>query len=181
MSRIGKKPIPIPEGVRVEARAGRVSIQGPKGTLERQLHPDMAITVGEGEIAVTPARQTRRSGALWGLTRSLVANMVEGVTRGFEKKLEFEGIGYRANLELKSLVLQMGFTHPIRIEAPPGITFSLEKNVITISGPDKELVGNTAARIRRVRPPEPYKGKGIRYQGELIRRKAGKKAITTTL
>lgn len=177
MSRIGKKPIHIPAGVTVEVSDTAIAVKGPKGEVRRALHPDIGLMLKGSEVTVNPRRQGRKISALWGLTRSLVANMIEGAHKGFEKKLEIEGIGYRVNLEGTSLVLRLGFSHPVRVEAPAGIHFAVEKNVVTVSGADKEKVGDTAARIRRLKPPEPYKGKGIRYQGEVIRRKAGKKAV----
>lgn len=177
MSRIGKKPIPIPPGVTVAVTDNSVSVQGPKGELKRVLHPDIRAGIVEGQILIEPYRKSKRASALWGLSRALAANMVEGVAKGFEKKLEFEGIGYRAMVEGDNLVMQLGFSHPVRFKIPEGIRITVEKNVITVLGIDKELVGETAARIRALKPPEPYKGKGIRYQGEVIKRKAGKKAI----
>ena len=156
-----------------------VRIKGPKGELELNTHYDMKVEVGEGMISISPRRHTRKSNALWGLTGALVENMVVGVMKGFEKKLVFEGIGYRVNLEGKNLLLQLGFSHPVRFDAPEGITLSVEKNVITVGGVNKELVGNVAADIRRLKPPEPYKGKGIRYQDEVIKRKLGKKAVAS--
>lgn len=179
MSRIGKKPIKIPAGVNVSVADNFISVKGPKGELQRLLHPDMAVEIGEKEINIRPQRETKKSFALWGLSRSLVANMVEGVTGGFEKKLEFEGIGFRVNLEGDTLVWALGFSHPVRFRAPPGINLKTEKNVVTVSGVNKELVGEVAAMIRALKPPEPYKGKGIRYKGEVIRRKAGKKATAS--
>ncbi len=178
MSRIGKKPIPIPEGVTVAVTGDTVSVKGPKGELKRVVHPDIRVETREGIIYVSPSRVSKKTPALWGLFRSLIAGMVEGVTAGFEKKLELEGIGHRASLEGDgTLSLALGFSHPVKVKPRTGIKFSVEKNVITISGVDKELVGNAASRIRDLKPPEPYKGKGIRYQGEVIRRKAGKKAV----
>lgn len=177
MSRIGKKPIPIPPGVTVEVSGGTVSVKGPKGTASLNLHPDIKAEFSDSNLNVLVGRESKRSSALWGLFRSLLANLVEGVSRGFEKKLEFEGVGYRANVEGDTLVFQLGFSHPVKVKAPEGIKFSVEKNTITVSGVSKELVGNTAASIRNLKPPEPYKGKGIRYKGEIIRRKAGKKAV----
>ncbi len=179
MSRIGKKPIKISEGTNVEIKGAHIVIKGPKGELGRTLHPDIEAEVRESEIVLTPRRETKKSSALWGLSRSLVANMVEGVVSGFEKKLEFEGIGYRVNLDGDGLLMQLGFSHPVQFKAPTGIKFTVEKNTVTISGIDKELVGQTAAAIRKLKPPEPYKGKGIRYRGEIIRRKAGKKAVAS--
>lgn len=177
MSRIGKSPISIPEGVTVRVTGALVSVKGPKGELEISLHPWVQAEVKDREVVILPKGDTKKTPALWGLFRALIANMVQGVTEGFEKKLEFEGIGYRAVVEGDMLNLQLGFSHPVKFRTPAGIKLSVEKNVIKISGIDKGLVGETAARIRALKPPEPYKGKGIRYQGEVIRRKAGKKAV----
>lgn len=177
MSRIGKKPIPLPDKVKVDISGQTVKVAGPQGELFLSIHPDIRISRQDNEIVLAPAREGKKTAALWGLFRSLVANMVTGVSQGFEKKLEFEGIGFRANLEGDALVFSLGFSHPVRFPAPAGISFKVEKNVITVSGVDKGLVGETAARVRNLKPPEPYKGKGIRYQGEVIRRKAGKKAV----
>ena len=181
MSRIGKKPIIIPEGVTVSIAGQLVIVKGPKGAIEREIHPDIRVETKEGEVRVAPQRVSRKSAALWGLSRSLVANMAEGVSKGFEKKLEYEGIGFRAALEDggTALLFQLGFSHPVRFQTPVDVSFLVEKNVITVSGIKKELVGETAAQIRSLKPPEPYKGKGIRYQGEVILRKAGKKAAGT--
>lgn len=176
MSRIGKQPITLPNGVTVHIEGRAITVTGPKGTLARTVRPEVGIAVEDGVLLVTPASSSRKTPAYWGLTRALLAAMVEGVANGFSKKLEIEGVGYRATMDGANLQLAIGFSHPVRIEAPQGITFAVEKNAVTISGADKELVGDVAARIRRVRPPEPYKGKGIRYAGEVIRRKAGKKA-----
>ncbi len=180
MSRIGKKPIPIPEGVSARVAGNAIFVKGPKGELERMLHPEISAEVKDKEILIMPVRTTKKSSALWGLFRSLIANMVQGVMAGFEKKLEFEGIGYRAAVEGSTLVMQLGFSHPVRFAVPEGIKISVEKNSILVTGNEKGLVGETAARIRALKPPEPYKGKGIRYQGEIIRRKAGKKAVATS-
>lgn len=188
MSRIGKKPISIPEGVTATVTGNLISIKGPKGELTKVIHSDIAVGVivlgeeekSKSEIVVTSKRaSSKKSSALQGLTRSLIANMVDGVSRGFEKKLEFEGIGYRALVEGDTLVMQLGFSHPVKLKAPSHIKLSVEKNVIIVSGFDKEEVGQVASRIRAQKPPEPYKGKGIRYQGEIIRRKAGKKAVAS--
>lgn len=179
MSRIGKKPIIIPEKVAIVFHDNELQITGPRGELRRVIHPDMGIELTEQELRVVPRRQSKKSSALWGLTRSLVANMVEGVVNGYEKKLEFEGVGYRVNIDGDSLVMQLGFSHPVRFKGSPDTSFKVEKNVITIGGINKESVGETAARLRSLKPPEPYKGKGIRYQGEVIRRKAGKKAVAS--
>lgn len=183
MSRVGKKPIEIPKGVEVKVEGERIFVKGPKGELSRTLRPEVKVTIEAGSIlvmlnpSVDPKKQ-KRALAFWGLTRALVQNMIRGVTEGFEKKLELVGIGYRASLEGDDLVLHAGFTHPVKIKRLEGIKFSLEKSIVTVSGIDKELVGQISAQIRRVRPPEPYKGKGIRYLGEVVRKKLGKKAAT---
>lgn len=181
MSRIGKKQITIPDGASVTKDGPHILVKGPKGELGWKLNQAIDIVIEGKILTVKPVSlaKLKVAAALWGTTRALIQNMVDGVTRGFEKKLEIEGIGYRASLEGKTLQLSVGFSHPVRIEAPEGIQFKVEKNVITISGIDKVLVGEMAARIRRVKPPEPYKGKGIRYQGEVVRRKQGKKATAS--
>ncbi|MFQ6049940.1 MAG: 50S ribosomal protein L6 [Candidatus Paceibacterales bacterium] len=179
MSRIGRKPIPIPEGVEVKIENQKVIIKGPKGELSQEVRPEIKVEIKEGNIFVLPTIQAKKTKAFWGLTRALLNNMVRGVTEGYEKKLEIQGLGYKAILEGENLVLSVGFTHSVKIKTPPGIKLSVEKNIITVSGIDKELVGQIAAKIRKVRPPEPYKGKGIRYLGEVVRRKAGKKVVTT--
>lgn len=182
MSRVGKKPIEIPEGVEVKIEGDNKSkliVKGPKGELKRGIRPEVKVEVKEGKILVTPQRETKRTKAFWGLTRSLIFNIIRGVTEGYEKKLEIQGVGYKANLEGEDLVLEVGFSHPVKIKKPKEINFSVEKNIITVSGIDKQLVGQVAAKIRKVRKPEPYKGKGIRYLGEQVRRKPGKKAATT--
>jgi len=180
MSRIGRKPIEIPQGVEVKIDDRKVLIKGPKGELFFEVRPEIKVEVKEGKVLLTPQIETKNTKAFWGLTRALLQNMVKGVTEGYEKKLEMEGVGYKANLEGQDLVLNIGFSHPVKIKASEGIKFAVEKNMITVSGIDKGLVGQTAAKIRKVRPPEPYKGKGIRYVGEQIRRKVGKRAVTTT-
>jgi large subunit ribosomal protein L6 len=179
MSRVGKKHIIIPAGVSVSAEGGSVSVRGPKGALTRRIHPDMQVAVETGQMTVSPLYPGGGSSALAGLWRSLLANMVEGVSSGFEKKLEIEGIGYRASVDGGTLVLQLGFSHPVRYSIPERIAIRVEKNVITVAGIDKEQVGAAAAGIRALKKPEPYKGKGIHYQGEVIRRKAGKKAVAS--
>lgn len=180
MSRIGKKSITIPSGVTINVAGALVSAKGPKGELSLLLHPDMRIEVKDGTIVIFPRENSsKKAPAIWGLTRTLVANMIIGVTVGFEKVLEFEGIGYRVVLEGSTLIMQLGFSHPVRFEAPKGIILAVQKNTITIAGINKELVGEVAARIRALKVPEPYKGKGIRYRGEIIRRKSGKKAVTS--
>lgn len=180
MSKIGKKPIEIPEGVEVKIIKKEVIVKGPKGELRRRLRDEIGVEVKEGKLFVFPERQTKQTKAFWGLERALLANMIKGVKHGFEKKLEIQGVGYRAKTEGKKLILEVGFTHPVEIEAPEGITFQAEKNIITVSGIDKQLVGQVAAKIRRIKPPDAYKGKGIRYLGEEIRLKPGKKAVGTT-
>ena len=178
MSRVGKRPIEIPQGVEVTISDDEVKIKGPKGILERKMRPEVKVEVKEDKIFVSPKTKTKKTKAFWGLTRALLANMVKGVYEGFEKKLEIQGLGYRAQLKGNDLELFVGFSHPVIVKAPEGISFKVEKNIITVSGIDKEKVGQTAANIRKIRPPEPYKGKGIRYLGEQIRRKKGKKAVT---
>ncbi len=179
MSRIGKKPVPIPAGVKVNIEGSTVTLQGPKGTLTQTFDPNMQIQVRDGQIVVTPPDAPGYA-ALHGLTRALINNMVIGVTEGYKRTLEVEGVGYRAELQGKNLVLSVGLSHQVTITPPPGITFVVDKSqrVFTVEGIDKQVVGQVAARIRAVRPPEPYKGKGIRYQGEKIRRKAGKAGKT---
>ncbi len=179
MSRIGKKPIEIPEGVDVQINRQKITIKGLKGELSREVRPEIKIKIKQGKILVSIKRQTKQSKAFWGLTRALLANMVQGVVSGYEKKLEIHGLGYKAKMQDEELVLFAGFTHLVRIKTPEGIKISVEGNIITVSGIDKGLVGLIASKIRKVRPAEPYKGKGLRYQGEVIRRKAGKKVATT--
>jgi large subunit ribosomal protein L6 len=177
MSRIGRKPIEIPAGVAVSLDPGRVMVNGPLGELTQRVSPRMKIEQTDGALQI--ARPTDRGDdrALHGLTRSLVANMVEGVTKGFEKRLEIQGVGYRAALRGQALELQVGFSHPVVVEPPAGITFEVPTQTeVLVKGIDKQQVGQTAAEVRAVRPPEPYKGKGIRYQGEYVRRKVGKRA-----
>jgi large subunit ribosomal protein L6 len=177
MSRIGRKPIPIPDGVDVDIAPGRVSVKGPKGELAEAVSSDMGFELDDGVLTVSRPTDRGQHRALHGLTRSLVANMVEGVTDGFERRLEIQGVGYRARLEGRILELSVGYSHQVPIEAPDGIEFEVpQPTQVIVRGIDKQLVGETAARIRRVRPPEPYKGKGIRYAGEQIRRKVGKRA-----
>ena len=185
MSRIGKKPIEIPQGVKAEitgAEAGsEIKISGPKGELQKPLHPEIKVEIKDGKIFVYRKAEVSKKGkGLWGLYRALISNMVQGVNKGFEKKLEIEGVGFKANIEGDNLVLELGFTNSIKIPKIPGINFLVEKNTITVSGPDKEKVGHIAALIRKQKVAEPYKGKGIKYQGEKIRRKEGKKVVATT-
>lgn len=177
MSRIGKKPVKIPEGVTINIDGGKVKIVGPKGTLNFNFRPEIKITSADGVISVDRVAETNKAKSLHGLTRTLIENMVFGVTTGWNKGLELVGVGYRCAVEGADLVLNVGFSHPVKFPAPEGITFTVSDNTkINVSGIDKQLVGETSAKIRRIRPPEPYKGKGIRYIGEIIRRKAGKAA-----
>jgi len=177
MSRIGKKPILIPQGVTVEAENQIIKVSGPKGNLSYEMHPEIKIEIKEGKVLLSPKMENKKTNALWGLTRALLANMIKGVNEGYEKKLEIEGLGFRAQMSGENLSLNVGYSHPVEIKAPSGIKFLVEKNIITVSGINKELVGQTAAVIRNVKPPEPYKGKGIRYLGEKLRKKMGKKAV----
>jgi large subunit ribosomal protein L6 len=176
MSRIGRMPIPVPEGVAVNIEGNRVTVKGPRGELSRSFDQDMSIALRDNQIIVTRPSESKRHKAMHGLTRALLANMVTGVSEGFQKALEIVGVGYRAEMQGEALVLSVGYSHPVQIEPPPGIAFRVEKGYrrFTVEGIDKELVGEVAARIRAVRKPEPYKGKGIRYLGERVRRKAGK-------
>lgn len=180
MSRVGKKPILIPEGVEVKIGGQKVVIKGPRGELFKKFRPEIMIEIKENRIFISPQVENKQTRALWGLTRALTANMVKGVTEGFEKKLEIEGIGFKAQATGDTLELFIGFSHSVKIKAPENIKFSVEKNIITVSGFDLEKVSQTAAKIRKAKPAEPYKGKGIKYLGEVIRRKVGKKVATTT-
>jgi large subunit ribosomal protein L6 len=177
MSRIGRKPIPVPEAVTVEISPGSVAVKGPKGELTQPYSQEMAVAQAEGTVTVARPTDRGEHRALHGLTRSLIANMVEGVTEGFEKRLEIQGVGYRAALKGKNLELALGYSHPVSIEAPEGIEFEVpQPTEVVVRGIDKQLVGQVAADIRKRRPPEPYKGKGIRYRGEQVLRKVGKRA-----
>jgi len=180
MSRIGKQLIKIPEGVEVKINDNLISVKGPKGELSRELHPEIKAEVKDKEISITLKDNKSSNSAIWGTFRALIANMITGVSKGFEKKLIFEGVGFRASVNGNKLILNLGFSHPVEIEAPQGVGFQVGKSTITVSGADKNLVGQIAANIRAARKPEPYKGKGIRYEDEVIRRKAGKKAAGTT-
>jgi large subunit ribosomal protein L6 len=177
MSRIGKKPVEIPDKVKVELAGTDITVTGPKGVLSRTLHPEMKVTLDKNVLTVERPSDSKFHRSLHGLTRQLVANMVEGVSEGFTRKLQIVGVGYRAEKVGKHLKLLVGYSHPIIVKAPEGVTFELPEPVkITVSGINKELVGMVAAKIRSFRRPEPYKGKGIRYEGEYVRRKAGKTA-----
>ena len=181
MSRIGKQPIDIPEGVEVKIKDNLVSAKGPKGELTQTIHPFVNIEIKDKQISVSvlkPDDKFQRS--LWGLTQRLVSNLIIGVSQGYEKKLEFNGVGYRVEVKGKELVLNLGFSHPINYQIPEKINITVNKKIIIVSGIDKQLIGETAAQIRCFRPPEPYKGKGIKYVDEIIRRKVGKKTATTT-
>lgn len=181
MSRIGKKLIEIPQGVTATISEKEIIVKGPKGELKQVIHPEIKVEQKDSKIFVSPKKElSKRGRGLWGLYRALISNMVEGVSKGFEKKLEIEGVGFKANVEGDNLVLNLGFTNPIKIAKIPGVNFLVEKNVITVSGSDKERVGHMAALIRIQKKAEPYKGKGIKYQGEKIRRKEGKKVVATT-
>ncbi len=175
MSRIGLQPITIPSGVEVAVDSGLVAVKGPKGELKQRVHPEMIFSRDNGTLSVARPNDERMFRQLHGLTRTLVNNMVIGVTNGYRKDLEIQGVGYRAALEGKTLVLNVGFSHQVRVDPPAGIDFIADAPTrIAVAGIDKQLVGEVAAKLRGVRPPEPYKGKGIRYQGEQVRRKAGK-------
>ena len=175
MSRIGKMPIAIPAGVEVTLNGSDITVKGPKGTLTRTLNPELTVTVDAGVITVTRPNDEKENRSLHGLTRTLIANMIEGVANGYSKTLDIVGIGYRASMQGKDVVLSVGYSHTVTIAAPEGITITCPSaNQIIVSGADKQVVGQVAAEIRGVRPPEPYKGKGIRYSDEVVRRKEGK-------
>ena len=177
MSRIGRKPISVPDSVTVEVAPGSVAVKGPKGELSQRLSTDIKVEQADGTVTVERPTDRGEHRALHGLTRSLIANMVEGVTDGFEKRLEIQGVGYRAALKGKSLEMALGFSHPVSIDAPEGIEFEVpQPTEVIVRGIDKQLVGQVAADIRKRRKPEPYKGKGIRYKGEQVLRKVGKRA-----
>lgn len=175
MSRIGKRPIAIPAGVTVTVEGQDVTVKGPKGTLHRRVHPEMGLVRDGDTLTVSRPSEAPKHKALHGLTRSLLANMVEGVDKGYEKVLEIQGVGYKAEANAKGVTLIVGYSHPVPYAAPAGVSITVENNtVVKIAGANKELVGQVAAELRLVRPPEPYKGKGVRYRGEQVRRKAGK-------
>ena len=175
MSRIGKKPVDVPKGVTVSLEGQTLKVKGPKGELERTLHPEMQIAVEGNTVTVTRPSDESNHKALHGLTRTLLANMVEGVTKGYSRQLEISGVGYKAEVRPYGLQMSLGFSHPVEVRAPQGIKLTApQPTVVIVEGADKEVVGRVASEIRKIRPPEPYKGKGIKYQGEIIRRKAGK-------
>ena len=180
MSRIGKQPIELPDDVEVKIKGKEVIIKGPKGELTREVPGEILVVCEGNKLVVSPKRRLKDTPAMWGLTRALLANCVRGVVEGFEKRLELVGVGYKASTENdKALKVEVGYSHPVNMEIPEGLAVSVEKNIITISGIDKQKVGEFAAKVRANRPPEPYKGKGIRYVGEKVRRKEGKKATGT--
>ncbi len=176
MSKIGKKPIEIPSGVTVEVgKDNKVKVKGSKGELESVFNAEIKVEIKDNQVLVKPVKELKEFYALWGLTRALIANMIEGVSKGFEKKLELQGVGYKVALKGDTLDMALGFSHPVIVKCPEGIKFEVEKNIITVSGIDRQAVGQVAANIRAFKKPEPYKGKGIRYLGEQVRRKQGKK------
>jgi large subunit ribosomal protein L6 len=176
MSRVGKRPIEVPDNVKVEIDGTRISVSGSKGNLEQTFHPDMQFELDNGVLTVVRPSESREHRSLHGLTRTLVSNMVVGVSEGFERRLEIEGVGYRAEMRGSTLVLQVGYSHPVEFEPPEYVSFAVEDRgkTIIVKGADKQVLGEVCAKIRKTRPPEPYKGKGIRYEGEYVRRKAGK-------
>ncbi len=176
MSRIGKRTVTVPAGVTVTLEGQTVTVKGPKGQLAWTVAEEIEVSQDGGELTLSKRQDTTRAQAMWGLSRTLVANMVEGVTNGYERTLELVGVGYRAAMKGQALSMQLGFSHDVDIQPPQGVSFAVPKQTeIKISGIDKQVVGEIAAQIRRIRPPEPYKGKGVRYQGETVRRKEGKK------
>ncbi len=181
MSRIGKRPIEIPVGITLEIKDENLKVTGPKGTLDLKLNREINVEQKDNQVLVSIRQETAtgKASALWGLYRVLISNMIEGVSKGFEKKLEIEGVGFKAAVQGDELVLNLGFVNPVKVKKPAGINFLVEKNVITVSGADKQAVGEIAAIIRKQKKAEPYKGKGIKYQGEKIRRKEGKKVVSS--
>jgi large subunit ribosomal protein L6 len=189
MSRVGKKPILIPQGVEVKVRGNKVTVKGPKGEISKDFRPEVDIEMKEDKIFVLPqkeilgekkipGRKAKQVKSLWGLTRMLIENMVKGVVSEFEKKLEIEGVGFKSEVAGQEIILSVGYSEPVKIEIPQGLKVSVQKNVIAVSGIEKDLVGQFASILRKVKPAEPYKGKGLRYEGEIIRRKVGKKVVT---
>ena len=177
MSRIGRRPVPIPPGVTVSCQDGRVSVKGPKGVLAQPVPAGIGVEVAEGQVRFTRPDDGTQTRALHGLVRASVSNMITGVTQGFLRELEIQGVGYRAEVKAKKLVLALGFSHPVEVAIPEGIAVSVQENRIKVEGSDRGRVGQFASDVREIRPPEPYKGKGIRYLGERVRRKAGKAAV----
>jgi large subunit ribosomal protein L6 len=176
MSRIGKKPIAIPQGVEIKIDGRKVSVKGPKGSLDFEHHVEAKVEVKDGNVIVQNIGKTKQAPAIWGTTARLIENMIKGVANGYQKQLELNGVGYRMNLQGKKLVLALGFSHPVEMELPQGIEAKIEQNILTISGIDKQKTGQFTAEIRSLKPVEPYKGKGFRYVGEVVRKKEGKKA-----
>ncbi|MEK7617656.1 MAG: 50S ribosomal protein L6 [Patescibacteria group bacterium] len=175
MSRIGKKPVILPSGVKAELNGSSLSVSGPKGVLQIEIHPKVKVNVAEKEITVDIAdKENKKEKSLWGLTRALINNLVEGVTKGFEKKLEVNGVGFKVQVSGQKIIMSLGFSHPVEVEIPNDLSVTVDKNLITIQGSDKQKVGKFAAEVRELKKPEPYKGKGIRYIDEVVRRKAGK-------
>ena len=177
MSSIKQKTIEIPAGVEVRIQDKKVVVKGAKGELSYETRPEIKVEQKDKKILISPQIDTKQTKAFFGLTIALLNNMLKGVVDGFQKQLEIQGVGYKAEMQGKDIVMQIGFSHPVNIPAPDNIAFAVEKNIITITGFDKQLVGNTAAKIRKIRPPEPYKGKGIRWVGEIVKKKVGKKAV----
>jgi large subunit ribosomal protein L6 len=180
MSRIGKKPVEIKEGVKVELNGEIVKVTGPKGFLEFGFSPEMEVKISEKEVCVIKKGISKNAGALWGTTARIIENMIKGVTEGYQKQLELNGVGYRMAIQGKKLNMALGFSHPVVVDVPEGIEVKIESNIMTVSGIDKQKVGQMAATIKKLKPVEPYKGKGFRYVGEIVRRKEGKKAGTTS-
>lgn len=178
MSKIGKKPIAIPSGVEIKINGSQASVKGPKGQLERNLPAGFTVTIADNSLTIIPENKTADNAVLWGLARATLNNMITGVSQGFQEVLELNGVGYKAAVKGTALELNLGFSHPINFPLPEGLTATVEKNILTLSGIDREVVGQTAAKIRMLKKPEPYKGHGIKYSDEVIRRKAGKKAAT---
>ncbi len=176
MSRIGKKPVEVPAGVEATLRANVISVKGPKGTLSFAHHPDVSVALSENVFTVSKVGEAKRAQAIWGTTVKVIANMIEGVTKGFEKKLELNGVGFRMAVQGKKLNLALGFSHPVEVAIPDGLEAKIEANMLVLSGIDKQKVGQFAAEVRGLKPVEPYKGKGFKYEGEVVRRKEGKKA-----
>jgi large subunit ribosomal protein L6 len=175
MSRVGKKPIPIPEKTKLTLTEGVLTVQGKNGSLTQAIHPDVVLEIGKEEVKLTPKKDDRKTRALQGTMRSIVDNMIAGVSKGFERVLEIHGIGYRAEAKCSNIIFSLGYSHPIDFALPKGVSVTIEKNnIVKLSGIDKQLIGQTAARIRQLRPPEPYKSKGVKYAEEYIQRKAGK-------
>jgi large subunit ribosomal protein L6 len=177
MSRIGKKPIEVPQGVKVELNANKLTVGGSKGSLELIIRPEISVEISDSSVVVNKKNNSKTASAMWGTTARLIANMIEGVSNGFTKKLELNGVGYRMAVKGKTLDFALGFSHPVEVPIPEGLEASIEGNTLSISGIDKQAVGQFAAEIRSLRPVEPYKGKGFKYSDEIVRRKEGKKAV----